>query len=138
MRAPRPVRRGAALVLALVCLLVVATLGVAVTRLLMDEHRQANRRQQQLQALWVAESAVQRAAVQLQTSLDYEGETWDIDAGSMGTRWPAQAVIRVEPVESHERLRRIVVQAHYPKRELYGILQKRQILIEIPTSGESP
>ena len=137
MRKPRQRRRGAALVLAMVCLLVVATISVALTRLLVDEHRQAQRQQQQLQALWVAESAVQRAAVQLRASSDYEGETWQIDAETMGGKWPAEAVIRIEPVESHETLRRIVVHAQYPKREQYGILQKRQILIELPTSGES-
>ena len=138
MRKPRQLRRGAALVLAMVCLLVVATISVALTRLLVDEHRQAQRRQHQVQALWVAESAVQRAAVQLRASSDYGGETWRIDAATMGGKWPAEAVIRIEPVESHETLRRVVVHVHYPKREVYGALQERQILIELPTSGESP
>jgi type II secretory pathway component PulK len=130
-------RRGAVLVLAMVCLLVVATIGVALTQLLVEEHRQARQRQYQLQALWLAESAVQRAATQLRVSPDYEGETWQIEARSMGSRWPAEAVIRIEPVESEQMLRRIVVQARYPKRELYGVLQQRQILIQLPTAGES-
>lgn len=137
MSNPKQRRRGAALVLAMVCLLVVATISVALTRALLDEHRQAQRRQHQLQALWVADSAVQRAAAQLKSSTDYEGETWQIDKEAMGGKWSAEAVIQIEPVESHESLRRIVVHARYPKHDLYGILQKRQILIELPTSGES-
>jgi hypothetical protein len=73
----------------------------------------------------------------LRTSPDYDGETWQIDAETMGGKWPAEVVIRIEPVESHETLRRIVVHAQYPKREVYGALQKRQILIERPISGEA-
>ena len=138
LRSPGPAKRGAVLVLALVCLLVVASLGVSLTRSLVEEQRQSQRRHQQLQALWVAESAVQRAAAALRASPDYRGETWQIDAEEIGGRWPAEAVIRVAPVESHQSLRRSVGRARYPKREHCGILQQREILIELPSAGESP
>ena len=130
-------RRGVALVLALVCLLVVAAIGTAIVQTLARERQQMQRQQLQTQTTWVAESAIQRAAGQLSMDAEYAGETWSIDAEAVGGQWPAEAVIRIEPVESDETVRRVLVTARYPKRPQFGIVQEREIEIKLPTTGES-
>jgi Tfp pilus assembly protein PilX len=131
-------RRGAVLAFVLVCLFVVAAVGMALLRVTVDEHRQETRRQHQAQALWLAESAVQRAAAQLTAAPDYQGETWQIDAEDLGDRWPAVAVIRVQKVEADESARQVSVEARYPEDEQHRIVQRRQVIIRVPKTGESP
>ena len=131
-------RRGVVLAFALVCLFVVAAIGAALLRATVDEHRQETRRQHQTQAMWLAESAVQRAAAQLAASPDYQGETWRIDAAALGDRWAASAAIRVEKIEGDPAARRIVVEARYPEDQQYRVLQRRQITIRLPVTGENP
>ena len=72
-------RRGAALIVALTTLLVVMLIAAAVTRSLLASHRQAHLRQNELQAAWLAESAVSRALAQLTRRPEYTGETWSAD-----------------------------------------------------------
>ena len=123
--------------LALVCLLVVAIIGAATVQTLLRERKQVRQQQLRDQTFWVAESAIGRAAARLGADAEYTGETWQIEAKEVGGQWPAEAVIRVERVETDESARRILVTAHYPKRPLYGIIQQREITIKLPTSGES-
>jgi type II secretory pathway pseudopilin PulG len=130
-------RRGIALILALVCLLVVAIVGAGTVQTLLREQHETQHHQLQIQTFWVAESAIQRAAAQLQRKAGYTGETWQIDAKDVGGEWPAEAVIRVEPVEGNATTRRVHVTARYPKRPLYGMIQERNIAIELPTLGET-
>jgi Tfp pilus assembly protein PilX len=131
-------RRGFTMVLALVCLLVVATIGATTVRTLVSEHRQATRQQRQLQTLWVAESALERAAAQLAADPDYTGETWQIAADEIGGPWPAKAVIRVEPAASDETKQRVLVTAHCPDDPLDGMVLEREIEIaKQGVAGES-
>jgi type II secretory pathway pseudopilin PulG len=123
--------------LALICLVVVAIIGAAIVQTLMREHQQARQQQLQTQTMWVAESAIQRAAAQLHRDADYTGETWQIEAKDVGGEWPAEAIIRVEPVADDQTARRVLVTARYPQRPLHRIIQEREIEIRLPTSGES-
>jgi type II secretory pathway pseudopilin PulG len=130
-------RRGFTLMLALVCLLVVAIIGAATVQALLREHKQLQQQQLRDQTFWVAESAIGRAVARLGADAEYTGETWQIAAEEVDGEWPAEAVIRVERVETDQSTRRIFITAHYPKRPLYGIIQQREITIKLPTSGES-
>jgi type II secretory pathway component PulK len=129
--------RGITLVLALVCLLVAATIGATIVRTLVSEHRQVTRRQRQLQTLWVAESAIQRAAAQLAADPDYTGETWAIPAAAVGEPWAATAIIRVEPAGGQAQLRRVSVTARYPDDPLEGVILERELSIPHVAGGES-
>lgn len=131
-------RRGVVLAFVLVCLFVVAAVGAALLRATVAEHRQETRRQHQVQAMWLAESAVQRAAAHLAAAPDYQGETWQIDAAALGDRWAAAAVIRVEAIEADPAARRIVVEARYPEDQQHRVVQRREITIRLPVPGESP
>ena len=111
-------RRGAALIVALVTLLVVMLITATLIRSLLVAHKQARLRQNGLQAEWLAEAAVARAVAQLDSRPEYNGETWSADLGEIGTATGPQgggiAEIRVQEIEKPRGRVRIIVEAHYP------------------------
>jgi hypothetical protein len=71
-----PPRPGAALVVALICLLLVGVLAATLARSAVLQHEQVLQEQWQIQAESLAASALDRAAAQLATDPNYSGETW--------------------------------------------------------------
>jgi type II secretory pathway component PulK len=87
---------GVVLALVLICLTVtMLILGVMLKRVAWS-YRFTRLRHHQLQAQWLADSAMERALAQLQQDFDYRGETWRLTAADMGGRFEAQAMITVE------------------------------------------
>jgi type II secretory pathway pseudopilin PulG len=69
-------RPGAALVIALICLLLVGILATTLVRSAVLQHDQVTQEEWQIQAESLAASALERAAAQLAADPDYAGETW--------------------------------------------------------------
>src|SRR5262245_45355268 len=69
-------RRGGALVIALVTLLVITSTMAALVHSLTAEFRQSRQTALELQAHCLADAALARAAAQLRTNPSYQGETW--------------------------------------------------------------
>ena len=128
-------RAGVALLLTIVCLVVIATLGVSLMRSLVAEHRQAMLRRDQLQAFWLAESAVQRGAVRLAAAADYAGEDWQVEVETGGRRVRALATIRVQTVNGDAPARRIVAEARCPGDGPASVLQTRERLVTLDQAG---
>ena len=79
-----PRRRGAFLIVAMISLvLATALLGVMLS-MVQAQRRQMAREQQALQADWLAESGVDRAAARLSRDSDYPGETWKVETSAPG------------------------------------------------------
>ena len=72
--------RGAILVVIIVCFVVAATLFVLLARSAVAERRAAETRYWSLQAQWLGEAALERAAARLATDPKYDGETWTVPA----------------------------------------------------------
>ena len=128
-----PRSRRAAIVLAavLVCLVVVLAIGSSLLHALLLQHRQRLQEQYQLQAFWLAESAVQRASVRLAGSRDYPGETWQVDSDALHSRWSGAAVIRVETIPGDDARRKIAVEAEYPQDPQHRVVQRREITVNL-------
>lgn len=88
-------RRGSVLALVLISLLVASMLGLALLKTVVVHHRQARLLGGQHQALWLAEAGAQRAIRGLAASPDYEGETWEIAAETLGSARSAVVTIQV-------------------------------------------
>ena len=73
-------RRGAVLIVVLVCLAVAAAISVVVVRQIAMERHGVQMNQRGLQASWLAEAGVERAAARLAADPKYAGETWIISA----------------------------------------------------------
>jgi type II secretory pathway component PulK len=124
-------RRGTALAVALCTLLIVMLVAGAVVRMLLSSERQSRRNQEELQAQWLGDAALMRAAAQLHVQSDYTGGTWR----PPGRPGPADrrgiAEIRVEQDASRRDLRRIIVVAHYPDHEFQRATAERERTLAI-------
>ena len=99
---------GVLLSLGVVSVLVLGWMRSGIAR--RDQARQA---EQRLQADWLAESGLERAAARLAAKPDYKGEIWNIAAAELsGPR--ARVEIRVNDVAGREAARRVTVVADYP------------------------
>lgn len=71
-----PSRTGAALVMVMICLLLVATISAVLVRMALLQREQLERDEWRSQAEWLANSAQERVAARLADDADYAGETW--------------------------------------------------------------
>jgi Tfp pilus assembly protein PilX len=121
--------QGIALPLVLVCLVLIGAVSVVVLRTVVLQHRHLQTVEQQDQALWLAESALQRAANRLRTSPDYAGEVWNVAADTLGGIEAAEVKIEVTPQEDGSRGWRVVVEAIYPIDAPRSVLERREAWI---------
>ncbi len=124
-------RAGVVLLIVMVCLAIAMTLVVGWARIAVLENRQARAAEDHLQAEWLAESAMGRAAAQLLANPDYQGESWHVTVADLG-RAPAKgdagaagtivgtALITVESVPDNATARQVRVRADYPTANAAG------------------
>ena len=136
-------RRGAALVIALVTLLIITSTMAAIIHSLLVDLRQTRHTASELQAQWLADSAVSRAAAQLRANPSYRGETWKPLVGPAGdSNSTGVAEIRLERASESASDLQIVVEARYPDRPVRRVVAKRTFLTSPPknnsAAGTSP
>jgi Tfp pilus assembly protein PilX len=112
---PARSRRGAFAVLVLVSLLVVGMLVASLLKMALLQDRQLGYEQFRLQAIWLAESGMERAVSRSSTDPAYAGETWRIEPDQLGGAAAATVIIRVENNETNSRQRKIIIEAVYPE-----------------------
>jgi Tfp pilus assembly protein PilX len=117
-------RRGGALVIALLTLMVVMLLSTAVLRSLLAARRQTMKTATALQVSWLAESALDRALVQIASDDSYKGETWQVEVLGDGDQ-PLVAVVRIVVKDEVNDKKQIGVSA-----ELGGLLANRSLSTE--------
>jgi type II secretory pathway component PulK len=107
-------RRGAALIAAMIAVLLASAIGTILLKTALAQRRTAIREQRRQQSIWLAESAIDRAAAKLSRDGKYAGETWTVSAADLGGRDGARVVIKVAGVQSAAGLRTVSVTAEYP------------------------
>jgi hypothetical protein len=115
-------RRGGALVVALVTLLIVMLIAGTVARSLVSAARQSRRLRNEVQAQWLADAALARGVALAQSQPDYAGETW---WPGISTERSAVAEIRIARPASGTPLKVSVV-ACYPDEELHRVRVSRE------------
>lgn len=116
-------RSGTTILIVVVALSVVSLLAVTVTASVLQLRRLHDAAARRLQAEWLCESALDRAAARLTTNPAYPGETWRLTRNDLGL--PADAAgeagaeiarveILVQPVPDRPKLRRVEARAEYP------------------------
>jgi Tfp pilus assembly protein PilX len=142
-------RAGMVLLIVMGCLAIAMTLIVGWARIAVLENRQTRSAENHVQAEWLAEAAIQRAAAQLLADSEYPGETWRVTAADIGRRPGAasaadaekapektvdaaggqaaadesvigEIVIRAERVPDRAGARRVRVRADFPTTNLAG------------------
>lgn len=125
-------RRGAFMVVVLVCLLVAGMLMASLLKVALLQDRQVGYEQARLQAAWLADSGIARATGRLVVEPAYVGETWNIEPADLGGQQAAVVVITVQKDDGNPELQTIVVEAVYPSNELHHARLTRHKTIGVP------
>jgi type II secretory pathway component PulK len=118
------------MVMAMVTMAVVAAMAVQVAVSLVATHRQTRRYHDELQAAWLAESALDRAAARLADDGKYEGETWQPVVAGESEEEAGSVEIAVERMDDGGR--RITARAHWPDVEVHRVLVERERIVPSP------
>ena len=124
------------LVAAVVCLVVMMLVAAALVRSLVIQQRQSRDVVQKLQAMWLAESAVGRAAVRLREDAAYPGETWRVDIAVGNKTLSAAVLIRVDPVEGRADQRNVHIESRWPDDPLDRSMHRKDVVIQLSSLGE--
>jgi hypothetical protein len=134
-----PARRGAILVVIIVCFVVAATLFVLLARSAVADRRAAETRYWSVQAQWLAEAALERAAARLATDAKYDGETWTVPAEQFGGDRGGVVTIGLDSSDTDHPGRRLVrVEARYPDDPVHCCQWEKQVVMERRGMGEKP
>ncbi len=127
---PRP-RRGLTSVALLIALFLVGLIAAAILKVAVARRAEVAREERRLQAGWLAESGMGRAAARLAASAAYTGEVWEIPADEFGGRGAGTVTIRVEPIADRPARRRVSVQADYPSGSGSRARKSQETVMEI-------
>ena len=122
-------RRGAVLVIVMVCLLLISLLMASLLKSALLQRRQLINEQFRVQADWILESALERAAQQRLDDPDYRGEVWQISPVDLGTRYAASAEITLKPEVKDDRLISIQARVHYPENAAFSVTRTKKIIL---------
>ncbi|WP_339909699.1 hypothetical protein [Symmachiella dynata] len=127
-------RRGAALIVAMICTVLVTLMLGTMVKITLTRAQQARHREHALQADWLAEAGLERAQALLTAQPDYQGETWDIEAETLGGPYRGTVTIRVAAIPENPQARDVSVQAEYPAGQIERIRKSKQIEIILTPS----
>jgi Tfp pilus assembly protein PilV len=137
-RAKHGGRSGFAIIGVLVCFVVASLLLVSWLKTVAFERQQGRAAGDRLQAEWLAEAALDRAAARLVETADYAGETWKISAQELSERDAAVVEIHVAAVADHPDRRTVDVVADYPVEPLRRARVSKQIVIDLGKANGAP
>jgi Tfp pilus assembly protein PilX len=128
---PKTHPRGLVLIVVMVCLAVFTTLAGVLLKLSLSERRQVRMQEWRLQAEWLAESGVERAAARLADSADYAGETWKVSPEQLGAGAACVVTIEVERIDAQPTMRRVRVRADYSRDDVRAARHSKEVLVAI-------
>ena len=128
-------RRAVTLMPVIICLLVIMLFSGAVVRALTLRNRESRRDEQQLQCLFLVESAVSRAHAQCRRDPNFAGELWRVSMESHGKENEGVARIQVEPVAGEPTQRRVTIEARWPDDPVIRVQRTKELVIRLPDSG---
>ena len=129
--------------IAMVTLLVITSTMAAIIHSLLVDLRQTRQAANDVQAQWLADSAVSRAAAQLRANPEYAGEIWKPLVGiADDNQSVGVAEIRIERANEPGNEPRLIVDARYPDHPLRRVVARRTCVItptkNTSTAGASP
>ena len=96
----RSQRQGTTIIVVIAFYAVAVTLFAVWIRTTLSHQRQARFWHEKVQATWLADAGMRRAAARLTIDPDYSGEHWQIEADQLGSNQAAAVEIRIEKIES--------------------------------------
>jgi type II secretory pathway component PulK len=133
-------QRGVVLLVVLICLALATTLFVLVVKQAAAERNMLRMSESRLQALWLAEAGLERAAGRLAANPEYVGETWTVADDELAADQGAVVRIRVQTVANRPERFSVQVEADYPDASDYCCRQTKQLIVDrkIPRPRTQP
>ena len=119
------------LIIVMVCLLLVSMIGASMLKLTFALRQQIQREQLRLQATWLAEAGVERAAALLMTNQNYVAEDWRLKADDAINGKPALVKIRVEADAKIVNRRVVFVVADFPSDSDQRARVSKRVVIDL-------
>lgn len=107
-----------------------AAISVVVVRQIVAERHATQANHRGLQALWLAEAGVERAAARLAADSKYAGETWIIPAKELAAGDGAVVRIEVETIAGRPQRRSVRVEADYADAPDFHFRQTKRIVVD--------
>lgn len=123
---------GVVMVAVLVCVGLVGLITLAILRQVATRRAEVDLAGRTLQARWLAEAALDRAAARLAADPAYRGERWQLSADVLGAAEGGVVQIEVQQASGPGHYRRLRVQADYPDDPLYHVRVTKETELEIP------
>lgn len=131
-------RCGAILAVVLVLLIVSSLLLVALLRSVLLQRGQARRLRLHQQAIWLADSAMERAAVSMASNAEYFGESWSLSHDPQYPWTHGEAVIDVDKTSATANGPVINVRATVHAHSGSAASVSRKVNLTFGGTGESP
>ncbi len=136
-RPPKYPRTGAVMLAVLVCVGLAGVMMLSILRQAAIRRAEVDLAGRALQARWLAEAALERAAARLGEDPGYGGETWHLAADSPAAFEGAIVEIRVQPPSGNDASRQVQVQADYPPDPVHRVRFTKETRLEIPLTTPS-
>lgn len=134
----RPRRTGTASVFVLICLVVIALICGVLLKAVLAGRERLRGEERRIQAEWLVESGLERAAARLATDAEYSGETWDIPAEELGGPHAGLVKITVDRPGTTPATRHVHVQADYPREATRRARLSKNILVHVGSTPKDP
>ena len=124
------------MIVAMICLLLTTALLGTLLKMAVFGRQQAKLEVAGLQADWLAESALDRAAAKLASDPGYEGETWKISAQESGGSQAGEVAISLKPGAT-EGSRLVEVVARYPLEGPQSVKRTKRLAVAVASAAVS-
>jgi hypothetical protein len=117
---------GAVLIIALVCMAAAGVIVLSLLQLAVAQRGAIQLEAWEIQAAWMAESGLDRAAARLAADPKYRGEIWTVPAEVFGGEDSAMVRIEVDSIANGANRRKVRVQADFPAQPQHHARQSRE------------
>jgi len=128
-----------AMIPVLVILMILGGFSLTLVRTLAAKRQLLRNEAQRIQAEWLAEAGVERAAAKLRTNDETASETWNIPADELGGRGAGKVTITLEESKPDSMRRHVRIEAEYPVDEASKAVVHREFDVNLDSTnpGES-
>jgi hypothetical protein len=125
-----------AMIAVFVLLMILGGYSLTLVRSLSANRRMLQTEEQRLQAEWLAEAGLERAAAKLRATGETAPETWNIAGDELGGRGAGRVEIAWDPPLPESKRRHVRIEAEYPVDDLSQALVHREF--DLNLDGTNP
>jgi type II secretory pathway component PulK len=115
----------------LVCVVLISLISLTLIKLTLAQRSQAQRELWRMQADWLVESGLERAAAKIANDGEYTGETWSVPAEQLGGGRAGEIQIKVSPMDGQPLQRQVHVQAIFPANTDQRARSSKQVTVAV-------